>query len=694
MNKLSILLGFLLVIAVANAKFHPELKWETTNQVYGMSEEHMIFRVYLKQQNLDVLEQRVQDAANPNSQNYGQWMEISDITAIIAPTEHTRHTVEEWIHQYNPVSLKYHPNLDSIKVVMKVKNVEKMLGVKIQHYQHANGNTILRSAVDPVLPAFVQNHIDLITGVSNFPVIKSRIQTPTSVSDSSSSAQSGQRIIGIKGMGEIIKITYAPACNPSCGGKYFPIDVSVSPVLQPTDTIKTLAVTPVCTVGTDGQVTCVAQATGILYQPTFITIADTVVGEVSTWNYPFVSNPVVVPQTIKHYYGIPDNYVVTNPEATQCVVEFEQQYYSPQDLSTFFNSMGLPDNTNVTVIGPNDVTNPGMEASLDIQYIMGISVGSPTTFWSIYANSSVEIDDILTWAIDIAGTTNPPIVNSLSYGMTERNVDKYQGQGYMARCETQLQILAGLGLTVVIASGDSGAGDLGGEPMGMSTCEPLNPDWPSNSPYVTAVGSIFYTPFAEPICYQQYSNGGIPCQDEPVGEVGVSIDYGMMWTSGGGFSDSQSTAYYQKDFVDSYLAKSDALSLTPPSNYFNRSGRAYPDFSTIGHNLYVINGGQWATVDGTSASAPIFAGLITILNDIRLNAGLPRLGFVNPLFYQIAQQHPDAFYDVIVGNNRCGLSDYSPVCCDFGYSALDGFDTVGGIGRPSMKVLMDIINSY
>jgi len=700
MNKI-IILGLLLVVAIANAKFYPELKWERNTNLYRVSHETMIFRVFLKQQNLDVLEQRVRDAANPNSPNYGQWLEIDDVTNIIAPTQDTRTAVENWIHQFHPESLKYHPNLDSIMVRMQVRNVEKMMGVKIEHYTHAvSGNAILRSAVDPVIPAELAKHIDLITGISNFPVIKRRgaaaVHSGDNVSQlvdgSSSSAPAGQRIIGIKGMGEIIKVTYAPACNPSCGGKYFPITVTVTPVLEPNNPISSVA-TPVCTVA-DNQVTCVAEATGLLYKPTFVSIKDNVVGDVSNWDYPFVSTPVVVPQTIKHYYGVPNNYVVTNPAATQCVVEFEQQYYNPDDLSTFFNSMGLPNNKNVTVIGPNDITNPGVEASLDIQYMMGISTGSPTTFWSIQANSSAEIDDILTWAIDIAATPNPPIVNSLSYGMTERNVDKFLGQGYMARCETQLQVLASLGLTVIIASGDSGAGDLGPEPMGISTCQPLNPDWPSNSPYVTAVGSIYFSPYSVPICYQGYDKGGIPCQDEPVGEVGVSIDYGMMWTSGGGFSDFTSTAYYQQDFVDSYLSQSDALSLTPPVNYFNRTGRAYPDFSSVGHNLYVINGGKWMTVDGTSASAPIFAGLITILNDIRLNAGLPRLGFINPLFYQIAKEHPEAFYDVIVGNNRCGLSDFNPVCCEWGYTALDGFDTVGGIGRPNMQVLMNIVNSY
>ncbi len=83
--------------------------------------------------------------------------------------------------------------------------------------------------------------------------------------------------------------------------------------------------------------------------------------------------------------------------------------------------MGLVSNTPVTVIGPNDQTNPGGEADLDIQWIMAMAPGVATTFWSIPASSSEEVDDILTWAYAIGNMTNPPIVNSLSYGMSEAN---------------------------------------------------------------------------------------------------------------------------------------------------------------------------------------------------------------------------------------------------------------------------------
>lgn len=98
---------------------------------------------------------------------------------------------------------------------------------------------------------------------------------------------------------------------------------------------------------------------------------------------------------------------------------------SESDLHLFFQTMGIVGmDTPVTVVGFNNQSNPGVEANLDIQYIMGVARGVPTTVWSIYANSTVEIDDILKWGYQVGNVTNPPLVNSLSYGMTESHVNE------------------------------------------------------------------------------------------------------------------------------------------------------------------------------------------------------------------------------------------------------------------------------
>ncbi|MBT9559925.1 MAG: S53 family peptidase, partial [Myxococcales bacterium] len=403
----------------------------------------------------------------------------------------------------------------------------------------------------------------------------------------------------------------------------------------------------------------------------------------SPFEFNAVATPPILPADLKQRMGVPASEQVV-AGATSSVVEFEQQYYSPSDLAQFYAAVGVPvSNVNqVTVIGYNNASLPGGEAALDIEMLGAVAENSPITFWSVFANSTVEIDDILKWAIAVANMTNPPSVNSLSYGMSEANVNEYLGKGYLQRSDVEFAKLAALGLTVIIASGDTGAGDLGFGPMSQPTCTTLHADWPSQSPFVTSVGSTYLTPLAEPACY-----GAVDCSNGPLGEVGVSVDFGLFWSSGGGFSNrsisGSGRAWYQKAAVQSYLDSA----VLPPAHAFDALGRGYPDAVAIGHNLMTVLNGTFIPIDGTSASAPIFAGLITLLNDQRLRVGKKALGLLNPLLYKLAEIAPDTSFPVLVGNNRCGAYGFSPVCCDWGYPAAPGWSPVGGVGSPNYAAL-------
>merc|ERR1712137_726047 len=379
-------------------------------------------------------------------------------------------------------------------------------------------------------------------------------------------------------------------------------------------------------------------------------------------------------------YNMGTNPLVTNMSATQSVVEFEEQYYSVKDLQEFFILMGLPRDATVVEIGPNP-SPAGGEANLDIQWIMAMAPGAPTYFWSVRAKSDAEIDHILTWCYEIGNYTNPPLVNSLSYGMTEGNVDKYLGSGYLNRTNTELQKLALQGLTIIIADGDTGANDIGPPPMSQLQCNPSHPDWPSDSAYVTAIGSTYITPLAEPICYNSH---GMNCLNNPLGEVTTSVEFGMTWTTGGGFSNVTPRPSYQDAAVEQYLNNNQNV---PSSGYFNASGRAYADAVTVGHNLQVVLSGSLAAIDGTSASAPIFGGIVSVLNNARLNAGKTPLGFMNQLLYQSLAELPAAWSDVTVGRNRCGAYGWKPVCCEEGYTCGVGWDPVSGAGSPNVELL-------
>jgi len=200
-------------------------------------------------------------------------------------------------------------------------------------------------------------------------------------------------------------------------------------------------------------------------------------------------------------------------------------------------------------------------------------------------------------------------------------------------------------------------------------------DYPTSSPYVTSVGAT------------QLVGDAVTS----LNEIGASILTGAIITTGGGFSSFQPMETYQDDAVNAYVHSGVSL---PPSWSFNTSNRGYPDVSFCGHNFLIFIAKsntcpcQAIPVDGTSASSPSFAGVISLLNDQLLNEGKSTLGFLNYLLYQMASEVPTAFNDITSGNNRCNRG----ACCLYGYTAAKGWDPVSGLGSPNFVQFYNYIS--
>jgi tripeptidyl-peptidase-1 len=166
--------------------------------------------------------------------------------------------------------------------------------------------------------------------------------------------------------------------------------------------------------------------------------------------------------------------------------------------------------------------------------------------------------------------------------------------------------------------------------------------------------------------------GGTKLADKNISDGEVAESF-----SGGGFSNVFTLPSYQSAAVTNYLTK-----FPPPytSEIFNNSGRsrAYPDVSAIGSALAIVFLGKAGGVGGTSASTPIVASLVTLLNEERIKAGKGPIGFLNPTFYA----HPEAFNDITVGQN--------PGCGTNGFNATRGWDPVTGLGTPNYPKLREV----
>ena len=152
--------------------------------------------------------------------------------------------------------------------------------------------------------------------------------------------------------------------------------------------------------------------------------------------------------------------------------------------------------------------------------------------------------------------------------------------------------------------------------------------------------------------------------------------------SGGGFSKQfdQSNAAWQVKATAQYLATVDASTL-PPAGSFPTGGRGTPDVSALGEGFQVIVGGHPTAVGGTSASSPTFAGLVSLLNEARLTAGKPAMGFLNPFLYK----NEKAFFDVVKGSNKVGRGGEA---LPYGYNCSTGWDPATGLGTPHFDKLL------
>ena len=339
----------------------------------------------------------------------------------------------------------------------------------------------------------------------------------------------------------------------------------------------------------------------------------------------------VNPDTIAVDYNT-SKYISTNPSSSQGIAGFLKQYFDPSDLAIFQKRFGLPEKPIAKVVGKNIDDDPGAEANLDVQYISATGRGVSTWFVSISTYSNGHQEDFVSWIATLVNDTNAPWVHSASYGDLEKSIDP----DYLTRMDNEFMKFGVSGRTVLFASGDSGV-----ECKIKGGRFVYTPNWPASSPYVTTVG-------------------------------GTATTSEVWSSSGGGFSNYFGMPDYQKDVVEAYLAN------IPESKQFNKSGRAYPDVSAFSVDFTIIDDGVELPVAGTSCAAPTFAGIVSSLNDVRLNKGLKTLGFLNPLLYQTLKGK--GFNDVTRGSNGRGLE------CK-GFEAASGWDPASGWGSPNFGIL-------
>jgi len=379
---------------------------------------------------------------------------------------------------------------------------------------------------------------------------------------------------------------------------------------------------------------------------------------------------------------------------SQSVFSTSEEYFSQTDLIAFQQKHGLKVQEAVSV-GAHSLSSPKtcstptaptsfdcFEGNLDIQYIMGTAQDTRTIYH--YVGDS---NPFVAYITAVSGQADPPKVMSISWGSTEQAMSS----SVMTSFCNEALALAARGVSILVSSGDNGAAGTGYSATGTcdkSTCSTDSgsssgasswggknkwsgagylPSFPATCPYVTAVGGTMGL---------ESGHDEVAVQSDSCYSSGSSS--GGVVTSGGGFSSFFEQPAWQEEAVNAYFNKAPA-----PSKGFNRYGRAIPDISALAVRYAVEVGGQSYHLYGTSASAPVLAGFVSVVNGLRAHRNMSSIGWLNKALYGAGgNTSMQLFNDITVGSNFCCSSNYcaSSVCCDSGFHAAAGWDPATGWG--------------
>ena len=340
------------------------------------------------------------------------------------------------------------------------------------------------------------------------------------------------------------------------------------------------------------------------------------------------------------------------------------------DLDTYFAQAGVPNPPTVTVVefaggGSNspgtdalDPANPDVEVLLDIEVAGSVAPGAEIILYFAKDASDQGFLDAMTAAIN--DPQNALTAISVSWGGPEAGKgDSGTGSGTTAQFQDNfdqaLQSAAHLGITVCVASGDSGSADSAAN--GPNSDGGAHVDFPASSPYALGCGGTRITV------------AGNAITDEVVWHSGENVG------SGGGVSRYFALPSYQAN-----------ANVPPAVNPAGPVMRGVPDVSgnAASESGYrVLCDGQefpdpskqLPGIGGTSAVAPLWAGLVALLAQA-LGA---KLGWIHPQLYALAPS-TSAFNDITSGNNG-------------DYQAAPGWDPCTGLGRPDGQKLREALTS-
>jgi subtilase family serine protease len=409
----------------------------------------------------------------------------------------------------------------------------------------------------------------------------------------------------------------------------------------------------------------------------------------------------LTPLDVATIYDVKPAYSAGYTGAGQSIAIVGQSAVVTTDITNFQTAAGLSTKAPTLVLMPGTgtstiYTSDESESDLDLEYSGAIAKGATIYFVYTGNNTNYGVFDALEYAID---EKIAPIV-SVSYGDCETDL----GSSNYATVNTILAQGSAQGQTIVSAAGDSGSTDCYQDTT-LTTAQQtaLSVDFPSDSQYVTGLGGTEFSAAAIASTNSTYWTAS-----SGTDVIGSAISYipEQVWNDdsssvpsagGGGVSVFTARPSWQAGVTGissgSYRLTPDISLASSPSNpgyLYCSSDTTYNGITGSCANGFRDANNTYLTVaGGTSFAAPIFSGMLAIINQARNSTGQ---GNINPTLYSLASNattYASAFHDITSGNNGCSAgATFCSTAAVSQYAATTGYDSASGLGSIDLYHLL------
>ncbi len=418
-------------------------------------------------------------------------------------------------------------------------------------------------------------------------------------------------------------------------------------------------------------------------------------------------NHFLTPSDVATMYDLTSTYKAGFNGAGQSVAIVGQTYIETAPITAFQAGAGLTANLPTMVLVPNtgvngiDAVGDGDEgeSQLDVEYASGMAPGATIYFVYTGDDSNSGVFQSLEYAI----SENIAPVISGSYGLCEPAIQAEGSSGLQFANVINQEVLQAnaQGQTVVFSSGDSGSTDCYEDTNLASTAqEALAVDFPASVPSVTAMGGTqmaagtFSTTNTQ---YWQSASGTdvvsslLSYVPETVWNEDVSGSSSIS-AGGGGSSVLFTRPSWQTGVAGIPAAGTNRLvpdlalqaSIQSPGYIYctsDPSDLAFSNLTSSCTNGLRSPSSTFVTAGGTSFAAPIFAGMLAVLNQVTHATGQ---GNVNQTLYTLAANgstYSSGFHDITTGSNACAAgATYCSTAGASSYAATAGYDEATGLG--------------